>query len=168
MGTHTTPPPGFHRIKRLDEMLQERVHDPYRARSKPKEPSTCPRCGAVFHDGRWEWREAPEGAHQEMCPACHRINDQYPAGFLTLKGQFFATHREEILHLARNVEKRERTEHPLNRIIAIEEEDDGMLLTTTDIHLVRGIGEAIHDAYQGDLDFHYNPDEYLLRVAWER
>jgi NMD protein affecting ribosome stability and mRNA decay len=122
----------------------------------------------VFHDGRWEWKEAPTGAHQEICPACHRINDQYPAGFLTLRGPFFLDHREEILHLARNVEKRERTEHPLNRIIAIEEKDDGVLLTTTDIHLVRGIGEAIHDAYQGDLDFHYNPGEYLLRVAWER
>jgi NMD protein affecting ribosome stability and mRNA decay len=168
MGTHTTPPPGFHKLKRLDTMLQERVHDPYRARSKPPEPSVCPQCGAVFHEGRWEWKEAPAGAHQETCPACHRINDQLPAGFVTLEGEFFQGHREEILHLARNVEKRERVEHALNRIIAVEEKDGGVLLTTTDIHLARGIGEAVHDAYQGDLEFHYNPDEYLLRVVWER
>jgi hypothetical protein len=50
----------------------------------------------------------------------------------------------------------------------IEEKDGATLVTTTDIHLARGIGEAIHDAYQGDLEFHYNPDEYLLRVTWIR
>ena len=32
----------------------------------------------------------------------------------------------------------------------------------------RGIGEAIHHAYQGDLEFHYNPAENLLRVNWSR
>jgi len=150
-------------------MLQERVpEDSYRARTKLPEPSVCPQCGAVFNEGRWEWGQHPAGAHQEICPACHRINDEFPAGFVTLKGEFFLAHREEILDLARNVEKRERAEHPLKRIITIEEKDGGALITTTDIHLARGIGEAIHGAWQGDLDFHYNPSEYLVRVTWER
>ena len=72
------------------------------------------------------------------------------------------------MHLVHNVEKRERTEHPLKRIMAVEEEDSATLVTTTDIHLARGIGEALHHAYQGDLAFHYNPQEYLLRISWER
>ena len=167
MGTHTTPA-GFHKISRRDKMFEERVHDPYKARHKITEPSVCPQCGAVFHEGRWDWEQAPAGAHQEVCPACHRINDQYPSGFLTLQGEFFLAHREEILHLAQNIEKRERAEHPLKRIMAIEEKDGGVLITTTDIHLARGLGEAINDAYQGDLEFHYNPEEYLLRVHWHR
>jgi NMD protein affecting ribosome stability and mRNA decay len=167
MGTHTTPA-GFRKISRRDKMFEERVHDPYKARHKIAEPSVCSQCGAVFHEGRWDWEQAPAGAHQEICPACHRINDQYPSGFLTLQGEFFLAHREEILHLAQNIEKRERAEHPLKRIMAIEEKDGGVLVTTTDIHLARGLGEAIHDAYQGDLEFHYNPEEYLLRVHWQR
>jgi NMD protein affecting ribosome stability and mRNA decay len=167
MGTHTTPA-GFRQISRRDKMFEERVHDPYKARHKIPEPSVCPQCGAVFHEGRWDWEQAPAGAHQEVCPACHRINDQYPSGFLTLQGEFFLAHREEILHLAQNIEKRERTEHPLKRIMTIDEKDGGVLITTTDIHLARGLGEAIHDAYQGDLEFHYNPEEYLLRVHWQR
>jgi hypothetical protein len=50
----------------------------------------------------------------------------------------------------------------------IEEKSDTALITTTDIHLARGIGEAVHHAYQGELDYHYNPEEALLRVTWMR
>ncbi|SHL34284.1 hypothetical protein SAMN05216428_10291 [Nitrosospira sp. Nsp11] len=167
MGTHTTPP-GFRSISRRDSMFEERVHDAYKTRHKLPEPTVCPQCGAVFHEGRWQWLKTPADAHQEPCPACHRIHDHFPAGFVTLQGEFFLAHREEILHLVHNVEKHERTEHPLKRIMEIEEKDGATLITTTDIHLARGIGEAIHNAYQGELQFHYNPDEYLLRVGWTR
>jgi hypothetical protein len=39
-------------------------------------------------------------------------------------------------------------------------------VTTTDIHLARGMGEALHRAYQGELEYHYNPEQNLLRVIW--
>jgi len=159
-------PAGFHAIPRRDNLFQERVHDAYKAKSKLPEPTICPLCSAVFHEGRWQWRQAPADAHREICPACHRIHDHYPAGFVTLRGEFFHTHRDEIMHLVYNQEKRERAEHPLKRIMAVEEKDDTTLVTTTDIHLARGIGEALHHAYQGKLDFHYNPEENLLRVSW--
>jgi NMD protein affecting ribosome stability and mRNA decay len=167
MGTQSKPA-GFHQISRRDKMFEERVHDAYKAKRKLPEPTVCPQCDAVFHEGRWQWREAPADAHQETCPACHRIRDHYPAGFLTLQGAFFVAHRDEIMHLVHHVETRERTEHPLNRIMAIEEKDGAALVTTTDIHLARDIGEALHHAYKGDLEFHYNPQEYLLRVSWTR
>lgn len=160
--------PGFQRVFRDDGLFQERVHDTYKARRKLPEPTVCPQCGAIFHEGRWQWGKATTDAHQETCPACHRTHDHFPAGFLTLQGAFFLAHREEVMHLVHNVEKRERADHPLKRIMAIEEDDDATLLTTTDIHLARGIGEAVHHAYQGDLEFHYNPQEYLLRVSWVR
>lgn len=48
----------------------------------------------------------------------------------------------------------------------IEETDGAVLVTTTDIHLARRLGEALHHAYQGELEYHYNPDENLLRVHW--
>lgn len=167
MGRRSTPI-SFREISRHDEIFQERVHDPYKSRRKLPEPTVCSQCGAVFQEGRWKWGEAPQHANREICAACQRINDHYPAGFITLGGEFFYAHRDEILHLVHNVEKREGAEHPFKRIMAIEEKDDATLVTTTDIHLARGIGEAIHHAYQGELQFHYNPDEYLLRVTWER
>jgi len=158
-------PPGFHPV-RHDRILLEQVHDAYKSKGKLPEPSVCLQCGAFFHDGRWQWGAAPAGAHQVTCPACHRMHDQYPAGFLTLEGPFFQAHREEIMHLVHNHEQRERAEHPLQRIMAVEEQDGEVLVTTTDIHLARGIGEAVRHAYQGELEFHYNPEENLLRVHW--
>jgi hypothetical protein len=41
-------------------------------------------------------------------------------------------------------------------------------VTTTDIHLARGIGDALHSAYKGELEYHYNKEENLLRVEWRR
>ena len=48
----------------------------------------------------------------------------------------------------------------------IKEEGGGIVITTTDIHLPRRIGEALHHAYHGDLDFHYIKESYLIRVRW--
>jgi NMD protein affecting ribosome stability and mRNA decay len=158
---------GFHPIRR-DRLIQNRFHDAYKIKGKLAEPTVCPECGAVFHEGRWQWLPRPPQAHEEICPACHRVHDEYPAGFVTLGGAFLHTHREEILHLVRNHEARERGEHPLQRLMDITDEEDGILVTTTDIHLARGIGEAVHDAYEGELEYHYNAEENLLRVHWQR
>lgn len=157
----------FHPVRR-DRLVQENRHDAYKARHKLPEPTVCPQCGAVFHEGRWQWGEKPAGAHEEMCPACHRIQDEFPAGYVTVSGAFFQDHREEVLNLVSNEEAREKAEHPLKRIMNIEDQDDGVQITTTDIHLARGIGDALHHAYQGELEYHYNEHENLLRVVWER
>lgn len=160
-------PAGFHPV-RLDRLLQEQVHDSYKTKGKLPEPTRCPQCQAVFQGGRWQWGEAPGEAHQETCPACHRQHDHFPAGFLTLTGPFLLAHYDEIMHLVHNQEQRERTEHPLQRIIEVEKQGESVLITTTDIHLARSIGEAVRHAYQGELEFHYNQQENLLRVHWVR
>jgi len=157
----------FHPVpgNRLD---QEREHDAYKSTAKLAEPTQCPTCGAVYHKGRWQWLPTPDTvAHEEVCPACHRIHDKYPAGFVTLAGPFLAQHREEILRLVSNEEQRAKAEHPLKRIMAIDDQDDGLLITTTDIHLARRIGEALKNAYQGDLKYHYNAGESQFRLHWE-
>jgi hypothetical protein len=103
-----------------------------------------------------------------MCPACHRIRDKYPAGFLTLSGRYLQEHKADIINLAHNEEVAEKAEHALHRIMAVEEHADQVLITTTDIHLTRRIGEALHRAHHGELDFHYEEEGSLLRVSWQR
>ena len=156
------------RTPRKDRLIRERVHDPYKARRKLPEPAVCPQCKAVYRQGRWRWGDPPAGATEVLCQACHRINDRYPAGELTLGGAFLNAHKAEILHLARNEEKLESGEHPLYRIMEVEDRGQTVVITTTDIHLPRRIGEAIHRAYKGDLDFHYEEESYAIRVRWNR
>ena len=158
---------GFQPISR-EQLFQELVHDSYKAGRKLPEPTRCPDCGAVFQDGRWIWGTAPAGAHAERCPACHRIHDKFPAGFVTLKGAFLQAHRDEILHLVRNHEAKEKGEHPLQRIMSIVDSADGIVVTTTDTHLARDIAQALHNAYKGEFEFHYNKEENLLRATWTR
>lgn len=168
--TPKAPLPGFHPVRR-DQLREEREHDTYKRQQKPPEPAVCPDCGAVFHAGRWQWADRPEHAEAVRCAACLRIQDRFPAGFVHLGGTFLTAHREEILGLIRHHEEKAKAEHPLARIMAIEDDgtgEAGVLVTTTDIHLARDLGDALHHAYQGELEFHYNDAEKLLRVHWQR
>jgi hypothetical protein len=153
---------------RGDRLLRERVHDSYKTRLKLPDPTVCPGCGAVYLKGRWTWQAAPDGANAELCQACRRVNDAYPAGVATLTGGFVREHRREILNLARNEEALEKGEHPLHRIMGMEEKHGEIEITTTDIHLPRRIGQALHNAYEGTLDLHYDKDGYFVRVTWTR
>jgi hypothetical protein len=154
-------------MQRRDRLIQEHRHDPYEARSKPREPSACPRCHAIFHGGRWQWGQPAADAHEVVCPACLRVADDMPAGLLVLSGDFHLAHRPEILGLIRHVEEREAGQHPLKRIMRVTEADDEVTIATCEASLARAIGQAIHHAYQGELDFHYG-DGDLLRVRWHR
>jgi hypothetical protein len=85
---------------------------------------------------------------------------QVPAGILTLHGPLDAERRQEMLRLARHQEEAERKEHPLNRIMSIEENPDSLVINTTDIHLPRRIGETVKRAYHGKLEAHFEQDGY--------
>lgn len=156
------------RRPRRDRLLRERRHDPYEEREKPPEPTRCPDCGAVFRNGRWSWAALPGIGADHLCPACRRTRDELPAGIVTLSGSFLADHRDEILRLVDHIESREKTGHPLKRIMAVREEDDVTVITTTDLHLARQIGDSLRSAYQGRLIYSYPPGADVLRVSWQR
>jgi len=155
-------------VGRRDRLIQERRHDPYKARGKPREPSACPNCHAIFHEGRWQWGRPAGDAQDLVCPACQRVADGMPAGILVLSGDFHLAHRTEILGLIRGAEEREAKEHPLKRIMQISESGNELQVTTCEASLARAIGNAIHHAYQGELDYHYSDGGDVLRVHWKR
>lgn len=154
---------------RHDRLLKEHIHDTYKLRSKLPEPARCPECGAVYLDGRWIWGESSADDVAEVtCQACRRIHDNYPAGEIHIRGEFAAAHEEEIRNLIRNIEEAQQKEHPLKRIMSIEHGGDELLVTTTDIYLPHQIGHALHDAWEGDLEVHYDEEGYFTRVQWQR
>ncbi len=154
--------------RRFGRAQNDAPSDPYKRAQKTLEPAVCPQCGAVYRDGRWHWSPPPAEAHRELCQACHRINDHYPAGIVTLSGPSVAQQAAEMIRLARHQEETEKKEHPLNRIMDIEEAADRIVINTTDIHLPRRIGEALKRAFHGKLDFQYDEDGYFVRVNWHR
>lgn len=158
-----------HHPVRLDRLIENSEHDAYRPAMKPPEPTVCPQCNVVFQDGRWAWAEAPPDARQSFCPACRRIHDQFPVGFVHVSGDYFMQHRAELERLIESESEMEQSEHPLERIMEKAPADGGgMVVTTTGIHLARRLGEALHRACHGELNFHYSDAENLVRVYWHR
>ncbi len=165
-GKNTNPA----RQGRHDRLIQERNHDPYKSQQKLPEPTLCPECKAVFSGGRWQWLEVKTlPSNETLCPACRRIHDKVPAGILTVSGAFFQEHRDEIMKLLHNKMDAEKAQHPLKRIMNTEDQQDGSIVVTfTDTHSPRDVGEALAHAYQGEIDIHYAEDEDLTRVKWNR
>jgi hypothetical protein len=160
--TRRTFTPGRH------EQRMDPGRDSYRDDAKLPDPAACTRCGAAYLAGRWTWRDPPEGAATLTCPACRRIEQRQPAGILTLAGPFLAAHLQEIVQLVAGREAREREEHPMQRIIGIEQSGESIEITTTDAHLARGLAVAVQDAFKGELDIEFAKDENFVRAAWRR
>ena len=158
------------RIRRGNPDMQEEIHDPYATRRKPRTPVACPECGAVCIRGHWSWRapRMPQPVHALVCPACRRINDSYPAGEVTIAGNFALARASEALRIVDNVARMENRDHPLNRVMRVRKEPEVIRIETTDVHLPRRIGHALEAAWGGELHTHYDEQGYFARVGWRR
>ncbi|MFO1413833.1 MAG: BCAM0308 family protein [Burkholderiales bacterium] len=142
--------------------------DPYQAKGRYLEPTVCGDCGALFHDGHWDWDPAPEYAAQARCPACRRMRDRLPAGTLVLEGPFVDDHLHELVALIREEAEREHSEHPLQRLMEITAKPRRIQVATTDIDLPQRLGEAVRRAYDGSLTVKVDHLAYSARVFWRR
>lgn len=160
--------PETDRGARRDRLIHERVHDSCKTPRKWPEPAVCKVCGAVFHKGRWEWNNVvPNGATRVTCQACRRMRDRFPAGIVRLSGAYVQAHKGEMLRMIRHIESTERREHPLNRIMGIEERKGCLEIRTTDIHLPHQIAESLRSAYGGKARIRYEKEGYFARADWQ-
>lgn len=105
-------------------------------------PAVCERCGASEWQGRWRWGEAPPDLPRVTCPACERIRDGAAAHVIELTGEL-PEWWNEVRNLIGNVERAEIMEHPLERVMKIEVQDDRVLVPTTGMHIARRIVAAL-------------------------
>jgi len=157
-----------HQHSKDERAYGERNEDAYQTRGKYPEPSMCSGCGAVFRKGRWQWGVVQRDAHIYLCPACQRIHDRVPAGVVTLQGDYFNMHRQEIMNLVHNIEAKEKANHPLQRIMNITMQDDATVISVTDFHLTHAIGEAIEHAHKGAVESQFVDKDGVMRVNWSR
>jgi NMD protein affecting ribosome stability and mRNA decay len=152
-----------------------RAEDPYEL-LEGQEAAICTQCQALYQGKRWFFDAKFYGrlagtaqGREVVCPACRKINDRYAEGFLTLSGEFFTRHQEEIVKLLTKEAERVSKRSVMDRIIRMEPAGEGKLVveTTTD-KLAQHLGRAVYKAYKGDLNFRWGEVDRFVRVYWSR
>jgi NMD protein affecting ribosome stability and mRNA decay len=153
----------------------EDFDDPYRPDEHGETGTVCSRCGAVYVNQHWTLDEAQQmktqvaaPAHAVVCPACKKIAEGYLEGVVTLSGNYWLQHKEEILNLIRNEEHRAMGVNPLGRIIDIHQEGEALIVETTNEKLAQRIGRRLEKAHDGHIEYKWSGDDHLIRVSWER
>ena len=147
----------------------------YLPKGGSRETAYCRKCGVFYRNKRWtvdaaelEKIKGEAGASTLVCPACQRMEDDNPAGIVTLKGDYLLEHEDEILNALKHAEAKWRASNPLGRIMEIRQEKDLMAIATTDDKLAQKLGREIYKAHKGNLHYQWNEDEELVRVSWTR
>ena len=149
--------------------------DPYMNEKLSSGKVVCPRCYSFYINKRWHKDDKKlnnllkdkEFKHS-LCPACKKTKDKFPQGIVTLKGQFFAEHRDEILRLVANEEKKAVAFNPLDRIIEIKNNGSQAVISTTSEKLAQRIGKAVKRACNGTIRYSWSVENKMARVRWER
>lgn len=148
--------------------------DPYLLKLKltPGGVVVCRRCSAVYSGKRWSLAaKAPAAAGKKvtvLCPACQKIKDNFPEGYVTIQGAFAAAHRDDIINMIKNKEKVAMRYNPLDRIIGISEKKGAIEVTTTTEKLAQRIGQMIAKSFGGNSEYKWSDDVKLARVVWTR
>lgn len=171
----STKPSGRGTVHTRRNLAEFNATDPYQPRLAPGEVAACTECHAVYQRRHWFFdpdvylRETMQpNTRMVLCPACQKIRDHYAEGQVTLRASaFLAMHREEVLRLIRNEEERAKGFNPMERIVAISDEDENLVVTTTNEKLAQRIGRTLKSTYQGKTSYQWS-DPKFLSVEWER
>jgi hypothetical protein len=129
----------------------------------------CMDCGAISVNGTWRWDgHGHAQAQKVICDACQKIRDKHPDGYITIQGKFSREHGDEILGIIREVEVIQKRNDPLQRIMSIDKRAEKLFVAATHTHLVREIGKALRQVFQGNLEFNYYKTDRTLHALWRR
>lgn len=148
--------------------------DPYLSWGEGYGVAMCKICTAVYHKKRWSLDQGLSqgivGGRTKIviCPACRKIRDRFAGGSVTLAGDFFIKHREEILHRIRHEEGRAKAVNPLERIITVKDVNGYMEILTTNERLAQRIGRELERAFKGTVRYRWSHDDKQVRVWWSR
>lgn len=150
---------------RRDMMYQERFRGRF-ARGMKAAEALCSGCGAHYQSGRWSWTPASPAARTTHCPACQREAANMAAGTLEIPGDFFSAHRDELTRLVENTARLERQDHPLERLMPIEEQAETASIRTTGMHLITRIAHALSRQFGGRLIAHADDRQAVRHLEW--
>src|SRR5437870_10570646 len=116
---HGSPKSSNTRVVRPRDQAYD-LDDPYIPDRHYPDDTVCSRCGAVVHNQHWTFDEERRnllqsaGAVSEViCPGCKIVAERNPERVVTLHGDYWPQHRDDILNLIRNEERRGMNTNPL-------------------------------------------------------
>ena len=143
--------------------MQEYQHDSYKMSGKLKEPTACKACGPSFQRSLDVGLKAGR-RERDRLPGLLAHQDNYRR-VRHIEGAYKDQHRDQVMgSFTIRRPRKERT--PLARIMTIRDQPEGLVISTTDSHLPRRIGEALKHSHHGALDVQYDKDEEFVRVTW--
>jgi hypothetical protein len=147
----------------------------------------CSRCEAVWYDGHWHnapnlaaalkaKRKLAKPGKDVLCNECHyAVHGPADAksalyeGELTLDGLIDKGEKAEILSTVRNAAKRAQRRDPEDRIVAIDDRGERVVITTTENQLAVSLGKAVDASHKGGkLRIVWSSDDLPARVHWAR
>lgn len=136
----------------------------------------CTRCGAVYNGRRWISKPNDETVgkytkkemQQVVCPGCSRMERQQVEGIVSLRGNFFDVHRDEIWNVVKRVARNKEQRNVSSRILNVADDNGGLVIETTDEHLAERMGKELQKAFKGNLEMKWQEGAALVRVSWER
>ena len=164
-----------HRVPEIRRGTEAKNNDPYFLRKGLKEPAKCSTCQSVYHHKKWyskdnpiAWKLRNKPMELTVCAACRKTGEHYPAGVVTLRGEFLKNHRDEIFNLIRNEEARAKGVDPLERLISMRDRGNFIEVQTTGEKLAQRIGKDIQRAFKGEVSYHWTGGDKFVRVEWQR
>jgi NMD protein affecting ribosome stability and mRNA decay len=155
--------------------ITERSTSAYLPKKGMKEVAVCDKCHLIYQNKRWylDDKEAnmlltDSRIHRGTCPICRRMEDNVPAGSVTLSGDYFQQHEGEILDLIKNTEVKSRVKNPFGRIMEISQDGNMLSISTTEDKLAQKLGREVYKAHKGELHYKWSHDQEMVRVDWQR
>lgn len=149
--------------------------DPYVQENGLKEPAICQGCHAIYRHKRWQLKpdaaagmQNEPGVHWVTCPACLKINEHYPEGIVTLRGDYLWRHEVEIRNILTNEAERVLAKNPIARIMHMATTEDSLVIETTEQKLAEHLGRTLNRAHNGELQVTWSGSPRVCRVSWER
>ena len=136
------------------------------------DPTVCQLCGVVFHRKRWRHARSlqPEllaVATWDLCPACRQEARGQFFGLVTLRGEWVASHRDEVLRRIENVAARAGHTQPERRVLDIRHEEGGIEVRTSSQELAHRIAHELEKAFGGRARYAWSDRDGWLRASWE-
>ena len=146
----------------LRKDMRPALRSPFRSLRKSPGGTRCTGCGLVYRDGRWtRGGDGRKLRRPGICPACRRIREGCPAGILKMS-TLRKVQRAAVLRRIDRVARRAESEHPLERIMRLDQDHGRLVVYATDSHLIARLGKALRNDLGGSLDLRFGEDEFLL------